>query len=142
MAVTAVVVPQADAVTNQTLYATVATTLSGSIGPWPCDFFASTEIQVVVTTCSGTFDVFVQKLLPDNTTFDDIAHFAQWTTGTSSTRVLSFVNGGNNLNTQADGTLTANSVITVHFGGYWRVKFAISGTNATTTFGVFGNFRS
>ncbi len=142
MAVTAVVIPQADAATRQTLYTSAATTLSGSLGPFPVDFFASASISVVVTTCSGTLDVYVQKRLADNVTYDDIAHFTQWTTGTTSTRTLSFVNGGNTLNSQGSGALAANTVLTVHFGGYWQILFAIGGTGGTSTFGVYGDFRS
>lgn len=141
MAVTNVVIPQAAAATGQTIYASAATTTSGSAGPWPVDFWSSAEISVVVSTCSGTLDVYVQKLLPDLATYDDIAHYSQWTTSSSTvTKTLSFVNGGNTLNTQGSAALSAGTVLTVNFGSQWRVLWAIAGTGATSTFGVYGDF--
>ena len=141
---TSVIVPQAASVANQTILASAARTSSDTAGPFPVDFFSSAEICVAVTSCSGTLDVYVQKLLPDNTTYDDIAAFAQWTTAvftTTGTYVLSFVNGGNTINQQKASSLTANTVNTVHFGSYWRIAYTIAGTSATVTFGVTGSFR-
>ncbi len=141
---TAVVIPQADSAINQPILASAARTSSDTAGPWPVDFWSSAEICVAVTTCSGTLDVYLQKLLPDNTTYDDIAHFAQWSTAvftTTGTYVLSFVNGGNTLNQQTDAALAANTVRTVHLGNYWRVSYVIAGTSGTSTFAVTASFK-
>ncbi len=141
---TSVVIPQADSAINQTILASAARTSSDTAGPWPVDFWSSAEIMVAVTTCSGTLDVYVQKLLPDDTTYDDIGHFAQWTTAvftTTGAYVLSFVNGGNTINVQTDAALAVNTVQTVHFGNRWRVSYVIAGTSATVTFGVFASFK-
>jgi hypothetical protein len=147
MAVTAVTIPQpapGAAASAQTIYTAQATTASGSAGPFPVDFFSSAGITVGVTVCSGTLDVYVQKLLPDGATYDDIAHFAQWTTAiftTTGMYSLSFVNGGNTINQQLDAGLAVNTVKTLHFGSYWRLNWVL-GTNATATFGITGDFRS
>ncbi len=144
MAVTAVVIPQAPAATAQTIYASQATTASGSAGPFPVDFFSSAGITVAMSTASGTVDVYVQRLLPDGATWDDIAAFAQWagvTYTTTGTYSLSFVNGGNTIQQQKDGSLTANSVVTVNFDGYWRIKWTLA-SQGTATFGIYGDFRA
>ena len=140
-----VTIPKCDSAINQTLVPTAAYTASDTAGPFPVDFFSSAEITVAVTSCSGSLDVYCQKLLADDTTYDDIEHFAQWTTGTfttTGTYVLSFVNGGNTINQQKAAGLAVNTVNTVHFGSKWRIKYVIAGASATVTFGVFGNFRA
>lgn len=145
-----VIIPQADSSikggrTGETAIVPLAAyTASDTAGPWPVDYFSSAEIQVAVTTCSGTLNVYVQKLLPDGSTYDDVASFSQYTTAvytTTGNKVLSFVNGGNTLNTQGSAALTANSVLTVHFGNYWRVNWVLAGTGATATFAVYGSFK-
>lgn len=138
-----VIVPQAPSVINRTLITSTAYTTSDNTTQFPIDFFTSADITVAVTVCSGTLDVYVQKLLPDNSTWMDIAHFAQWTTAvftTTGTYSLAFVNGGNTIRQQTDASLAANTVITTNFGSFWRIKFAIGGASGTSTFGVFGNF--
>ena len=140
-----VAIPQAESVQNWTLVPSAAYTSSDTAGPWLCDFFSSEGITVAVTTCSGTLSVYLQKLLPDNATYSDIAAFSQYTTAvytTTGTKTLNFVNGGNTLVTDTDAALAANTVQTVHFGSQQRIKFVIAGTGATVTFGVFGNFRA
>ena len=136
-----VTIPKCDSAINQTLVPSAAYTASDTAGPWPCDFFSSEEITVAVTSCSGTLNVYVQKLLGDDSTYDDIAAFSQYSNATG-TKILSFVNGGNTLNTQAAAALAAGTVNTVHFGSKQRINFVIAGASATVTFGVFGNFRA
>lgn len=140
-----VIIPQCAAATNRTILSTTTVTASNQAGPFPVDFWSSAEIMVAVTTVSGTLDVYVQRLLPDNETYADIAHFAQWTTGaftTTGAYTLSFVNGGNTINQQQAAGLAANSVITVHFGANWRINYVLGGTSPTVTFAVYGSFRS
>ena len=139
-----VVIPQCESAVGQAIVPATAYTASDTAGPWPVDYFSSAEIHVAVTTCSGTLNVYVQKLLPDGSTYDDVASFSQYTTAvytTTGSKVLSFVNGGNTLNTQTSAALTANTVQTVHFGNYWRVNWVLAGTGATATFGVYGSFK-
>ena len=139
-----VVIPQAESAINQTIVPAAAYTASDTAGPWPVDYYSSAELTVVVTSCSGTLNVYVQKLLSDNTTYGDIASFSQYTTAvftTSGTKTLNFVNGGNLLRTETAAALTADSVLTVHFGNKWRVSSVIAGTGATVTYGVSGSFK-
>jgi hypothetical protein len=132
------VIPQAVSVSQAVLVASAAYTVSDTTGIWPVDFFSAGEVSVVCTVGSGTLDVFVQKQLQDGVLFDDIAHFAQITT--TGAQTLSFVNGGNTINAQKDAALAANTVITVAFGSYWRIKTVITGASPTFSFGVFGGF--
>lgn len=141
---TSVIIPQADSVINHEILASSARTSSDTAGPYPVDFWSSCEIAVAVTTCSGTLDVYLQKLLPDNATYDDIGHFAQWTTAvftTTGTYVMSFVNGGNTINQQKDAGLAVNTINTVHWGNYHRIKYVIAGDGATVTFGVTASYK-
>ena len=140
--VTNVVIPQAQSAVNQTILSSAARTSSDTAGPWIVDYYSSAEITVAVTTCSGTLNVYVQKLLADNATYGDIASFSQYTTATfttSGTKTLNFVNGGNTLITETDAALTANTVLTTNFGQKWRVKY-VFGTNGAATFAVYGSF--
>lgn len=141
-----VFVPQAPSVNQWTILSSSARTSSDTTENWPCDFFSSQEITVACTSCSGTLNVYLQKLLPDGSSYADIASWAQYTTvgamTTTGNITLSFVNGGNSLTTQTDASLTANTVNTVHFGSRQRMKWVIAGSNATATFGIFGSFRA
>jgi hypothetical protein len=139
-----VVIPQADSVINQTIVPAAAYTSSDTAGPWPADFWSSCEIVVAVTSCSGTLNVYFQKLLPDDATYDDIASFAQWTTATYTTTgtfIVSFVNGGNTINQSEDGAQTANTISTVHWGNRHRLKYTIAGTSATVTFAAYASYK-
>lgn len=135
-----VVIPQAPSINQATITTSGAYTASDTYGPWPVDFWTSAEITTVVTVASGSLDVYLQKLLPDNVLYDDIAHLATFTTTGAVT--ISFVNGGNTLNGYTNAGLAANTIQTVAFGSYWRVRTVITGTSPTFNFGIFGNFRS
>lgn len=137
-------VPQASSVVNRTLITSAAYSSSDTTTAFPVDFFSVAGITLAVTSCSGTLDLYVQKLLSDNATYMDIAHFPQFTTSASysgtGTYALAFVNAGNSIRQATDATLAANTVITTDFGGSWRLKFVIAGASGTSTFGVYGNF--
>lgn len=151
----AVIIPQADSSikggrTGETpILAAAARTASDTAGPWPVDFFSSAEITFIVTSCSGSLNVYVQKLLPDNATYQDIAAFPQIATATTSvssitttgTYTFSFVNGGNSIIRQESTALTNSTTVLCHFGNYWRINWTQAGTGATATFGVYGSFK-
>lgn len=140
-----VFVPRAESIVNWTLITSAAYTTSNTTNYFQMDSFSSAGITVVVTTCSGTLDVYVQKLLPDGSTYGDIAAFPQYTTAiftTTGARTLNFVNGGNAFRYETNAAITNSSIITAHMGGHWRINFAIAGTSGTSTFGVFGDFQS
>ena len=140
MAVVTVVIPQALSI-NQAVIATSATyTTSNTYGPFPVDFFSSAEITTVVTVASGTLSVYLQKLLPDNVLYDDIARLATFTATGAVT--ISFINGGNTLNAYASANLAANTINTVAFGSYWRLNAVLTGASASFSYAIFGNFRA
>lgn len=142
MAVFSVVIPKCDAATSQTILSTAngtAVTLSGTAGPFPVDFFSSAEITTAVTSCSGTLAFYIQKLLPDGVSWDDIACITSLTSS-AQVKTLSFVNGGNTLNILTNQSLTANTVLTVNFGSYWRIAWVVGGTGPSHNFGIFGDF--
>lgn len=139
MAVNAVIVPQGAAVTRQTLYADAALTTSGSVGPWPVDFFSSAEIMVAALTTSGTLNVWLQKLMADGVTFADIAHITSVTTS-NETKAVSFVNGGNTVYNPSNQVLASGSVLTINFGSFWRLAWQVSGVSATHSVGIYGDF--
>lgn len=135
---TSVVIPQAQSASQVVITTSGLYTAGDTYGPFPVDFFSSAEITVVVSWFTGgSLKVYVQKLLPDNALYDDIAAFATFTTTGAVT--LSFVNGGNTLNSYNTANLTANTVNTVHFGSYWRIQTVLTGTGMS--FGITGNFR-
>ena len=88
---------------------------------------------------SNSFTLYVQKRLADAATYDDIA--AIQVTGSTGTKVLSFLNGGDTINTQGSASLAANTVITVAIAGWWRLLWAVGSVGNTTTFSVYGTFR-
>lgn len=140
MAVNSVVLPQAQAV-RATIYSDAALTTSGSAGPFPVDFFSSADVMVAVLSCSGTINVWLQKQMADGTTYADIAHITSLTTSTE-TKAVSFVNGGNTVYIPGNQVLASGSVLTLHFGSYWRVAWQVSGTSATHSVGIYGEFRA
>lgn len=91
-------------------------------------------IQVTTSAVSGTsptLDVYVQKLLPDGSTWQDIAAFTQFTG--NATRVMHLVSGGNLEEAASEAALTAGTTNSVPFGRWWRLKFKIGGTNPSFT---------
>ncbi len=144
MATFSTVVPQCDRASAVTIFSAgtgVATTSSGTAGPFPVDFFSSCDITSTVTTCSGTLQIWVQKRLPDGINFDDVACITSLTSS-AEVKTLSFVNGGNLINLKSDKSFASGTVITCHFGSYWRLAWTIAGTGPSHEFGIYGDFRS
>jgi urocanate hydratase len=103
--------------------------------------FSIADLQLKVTAASGTtptMDVYVQKLLPDGSTWDDIAHFTQQTT--TSSNIITLVAGNQGVHVQSVRTQASGSVRTTHFGNTWRIDVVISGTNPSFTWALFGDF--
>ena len=145
-----VVIPQSLSTANQTIVSTTTAVSSTSTTWFPIDFFSAAEIKVAVTTCSGTLDVYLQRLVgqsyfTDDLYADNFAHFAQWSTGaftTTGTYTLSFVNGGNSINQTSTIGVAANTIQTVNFGSYWRLGWVLGGASPTSTFTIYGSFRA
>lgn len=105
------------------------------------DFIGAT-ILLDVTTASGTsptLNVYIQKLLPDDTTWQDIASFVQMTTTGKEYADLVHMDASV-IATNADGALTADNTQVGLFGNEWRLKWVIGGTNPSFTFTVSGSF--
>lgn len=150
-----VIVPQADSTMksgrtgDSPILSAAARTVSDTTTAWPVDFFSSAEITFIVTSCSGSLNVYVQKLLPDNVTCQDIGAFPQIATATTSvsaitttgTYTFSFVNGGNSIIRQESTALTNSTTLVCHFGNYWRINWVQAGTGASANFGVWGSFK-
>lgn len=85
----------------------------------------------LVSGTSPTMNIRIQKLLPDSTTWQDIASLAQ-VTGTAK-KVLHMVSGGNLQEAQQSESLAAATVNSVPFGAWWRISYVTGGTNPTFT---------
>jgi hypothetical protein len=88
----------------------------------------------LVSGTSPTLDVYLQTLLPDNTTWCDIAALTQM--AATAKRVLSFVAGGNADFVQTDGTLAAATIKACPLGRQIRVKYKPGGTNPVWTLAI------
>jgi hypothetical protein len=100
--------------------------------------YTSAIVELDVTANSGTsrtLDVFVQTLLPDATTWQDLIHFAQFTTSTA-THVASIVSGGDSIGVANESDLAAGTIKDFVLGDTWRVRFVIGGTDPSFTFAV------
>ena len=109
----------------QTVIATDTT--AGLVG---MSVLSQATLYLKVTTVSGTsptLDVYVQKLLPDRATYQDIAHFAQSTT--TGGQVMHMVTGGNKIEAQQTNALAASTVNAVPFGSEWRISMVVAGTS-------------
>lgn len=96
--------------------------------------YTQATLYFVTTASSGTsptLNIRVQKLLPDNTTWQDIASIAQ-VTGNAS-KVLHLVSGGNLQEAQQSEALAAGTVNAVPFGAWWRISYVVGGTNPSFT---------
>jgi len=88
-----------------------------------------------VSGTSPTMDIYVQRLLPDTTTWHDIAHFTQFTG--NANRVMSMVTGGNKEEAQQAGSLAAATINSVAFGSTWRLSVVIGGTTPSFVLDVY-----
>lgn len=105
------------------------------------DTFSVAELMLKVGTVSGTsptLDVYIQKLLPDGSTWDDLIHFTQ-ATGTAN-YVATAVVGNAGVHTQAVRSLAASTVQTTTLGNTWRIDAVVGGSTPSFVFQVFGDF--
>lgn len=99
---------------------------------------AQATLYLKVTAASGTtptFDLFLQKLLPDGVTWQDIGHFAQAIM--TGNQVMHMVTGGNKVEAQQSNALAAATINAVPFGSTWRLSALLSGTTPSFTFSVW-----
>jgi hypothetical protein len=129
--------------TRQTLVAsnTITSTTTGTGNIIGLDAFSIADIQLSVTAASGTtptLDVYVQKLLPDGVTWDDIIHFTQATAAANYMATMTV--GGGGVHTAATRSLAAGTVrANCTFGNTWRVDVVVGGTNPSFTWLLVGD---
>ena len=143
-------VPQGtNASVNQTLFSgttvTASTTGDGTNtgATIPVDTFTSCLLYLTTGTGTGTsptLNVYLQTLLPDNTTWTDLIAFTQATTA-ATTQVATVVSQIAAPYTKTDAALAAGSLKATHMGSMWRVKVVIGGTNPSyATIKLYGSF--
>lgn len=107
------------------------------------DDYSIADVYLTVGTVTGTsptLNMYLQKLSPDNATWQDIASCTQVT---SSTQKQSFtVISANQVPfTPKDATLTQTTMQLAAMGGIWRLKWVIAGTNPSFgSVAVWANF--
>jgi len=148
--------------------ATVTTSVTGNDINIPQGFSAAIVTATTSTTSgtSPTFDVFIQKQLPQATVgasadlassiptgtsiYDDVLHFTQITANTtrvahiSTAIVPSLTANATTLTTadwaQQDAGLGAATERVGAMGGDWRVKITVGGTSPSTVLAVVAEF--
>lgn len=106
---------------------TVSDQTTGMVG---IDNFNQATLYLKVTAISNTSaDFYIQKLLGDGLTWQDLAHYTQFT-GTGN-RVLHLISGGNLEEAQQSAAM-AGTTKTAAFGGIWRLNVLIVGAGTTT----------
>lgn len=104
--------------------------------------FSAATFHLAISAASGTsptLNVYIQKLLPDDSTWMDIGSFTQ-ATDADGDRLMTIVSAGNSEVAITDGTLSANSTVTTTLGEELAVKWVIGGTNPAFIFAVYADF--
>ena len=117
---------------GNTIFSTTTLTASASGAKLPGlekytsgDFVASVG---TVTGTSPTLDVYIQTLLPDDSTWQDIAHFTQ-ITSSSEKRIVHFVVGASSEAAVQTEALTAGTIKAIGLGCFIRARCVVGGTN-------------
>lgn len=103
--------------------------------------FTSATLMFEVTAASGTsptLDVYVQTLLPDGSTYQDLVHFTQATGATK--QVVCLIPQSAAPFTISTAGLAAGTAKSMLMGHTWRVWAVVGGTNPSFTFSVKGDF--
>jgi len=122
---------------NATLFTTATLTASASGAKIPgIEKYTSALFQLTVGTVTGTsptLNCYIQTLLPDNTTWQDIVSFTQVTASTSN-QIAHFVTGAASIAAVQTEALAAGSIKAIGLGCFLRVRAVVGGTNPS-----FGN---
>ena len=117
---------------NSTIFSATTLTASASGAKIPgIEKYTSALFYLTCGTVTGTsptLDVYVQTLLPDATTWQDIAHFAQVTSSTAS-RIIHFVTGASSEAAVQTETLAAATIKAIGLGCFVRVRCVVAGTS-------------
>ena len=95
-------------------------------------------VAATVTGTSPTYDVYIQRLLPDNTTWQDIIHFTQVTT--TSNQIAHFVTGASSIAAVQTAALAAATTKAISLGGAIRAHVVVGGTNPSASIAVYADF--
>jgi hypothetical protein len=116
----------------QTLYSATALTATAAgdkiVG---VERYTSALFQLETGTGTGTsptLDVYIQTLCPDNTTWQDILHFAQCITAATH-QIGWFVTGSSSVAAIQTAALAASTIKSIGLGGAIRVRPVVGGTN-------------
>lgn len=124
------------------LSVTGATSSSTNASLIAVEGYGSAELTLVTANAAGTsptLNVYIQKLLADGTTWDDIVAFTQVTGNIKKT--LTFygqVPSGDH--TPNDAALAAGTIQTTSMGHTWRIKYVIAGTSPSFDITLSGDF--
>ncbi len=106
-----------------------------------CDHFTAMILHIDLSAIGGTsptFDVYLQQLSADGSTYYDMAHFPQIVA--NGQYYLGLVSGGNLLFSGAAASLAANTIRTVPFGGTQKISIVKGGTNPTAVIKVHAEY--
>jgi hypothetical protein len=115
------------------------TSVAGKFGG--IGYYTSADVFVTCSARSGTsptLNVYLQKLSPDGSTWQDIASSVQITA--AGNQSLTAISASTAPFTPTDATLAAGTLKLASMGSQWRIKYVLAGTNPSFTFGVYGNF--
>lgn len=107
------------------------------LDPIGCDRFTGILIFFKITAVSGTtptLNAYLQTLMPDFTTWADIASITQL--NSAAPHILNYMSTGSAQFTVTDGTLAAGTILLAPIGRKLRLKIVIAGTNPLFTFSV------
>jgi hypothetical protein len=129
---------------NQTIFAATTLTASASGAKIPgIEKYTSALFYLTVGTVSGStplLDVYIQTLLPNATTWQDIAHFTQVTSSTVS-EIIHFVTGASSVAAVQTETLASATIKAIGLGCFIRVRCKVAGTTPSfATVTVTANF--
>jgi len=130
-------------VNNHTLQASTAQSSTGNNQSTPTvgigDYSAASVFLTCTAITASTVNVWIQKKLPDDTTWQDIAAFDQLTAVGS--RTIEIVSAGNAQHTPVNGSLSAGTVLTANLGNEWAIAYSVGNAGGgTATFAVFADF--
>lgn len=128
--------PNAQACVNMTCFAsqTLASGTTNSSTIVGLEAYTSADFLFKLTAVTGTsptFDVYIQTLLPDNATWCDVIHLAQFTA--AANKGWHHVAGASAALTIQTGALTVNTAAPLWLGGSVRVSVVVGGTNPAGT---------
>jgi len=136
---------------NRTLLTSAARTASGTQVvhgfAWARDYTFTLVVSAAATATADTLNVYVQRLLPDGSTYEDIVSFTQVVGDGGAKKFVADIipeNATGAVAVPGDAALAAGSVKNVYVGDTLRIKWVIvdaTTDDASFTFAVYANAR-